>query len=227
MRSRSINAFPWASLNPTDPQNAPISIPFEKGIKWYWRVKLWGFTFSVSDGVNLWADAATFAWDYTNNAETGPISGFPANEQKLPIGWQMYNQFVSVTTPSAFQFTFRFFSVAIGGVDPSIQYAAGIVFTNQDGECQPWLRLESNGGNLISGSSTNPDPLLYKASAVTFYIDGEPVQMWEILGATFTGSITLNPSQFWKYDKADLSRPIWDAATGAELLDPHQTDELI
>lgn len=77
--------------------------------------------------------------------------------------------------------------------------------------------FQTDGGGFAS-----TDPATGPLSPMVFTFNGINVPLY---GAC-DGTVDIVYSLWWEYRKSDGTNPIWDAATGAQLLDPHQTDQL-
>ncbi len=216
MRYRFIGLFPWASNLTTDDNYwRSLDLGLDDAVRWYWRVMQWSFSVNIA-GSAIIVDSGTFVSNIQNStAATLGLPGFPLNEQYLPVGW-------GINTAGSGPIEFHLFDPITNIGIPDIP--SGINYGAPSGDFQPTIQV-TDGGTL-KVSRNNPDAAVWKASAVVCTWDGKTLNMWEKLAVTYTGTITITADGYWPCLKSDSTAPVWDAATGTQLLDPHQLDQL-
>jgi hypothetical protein len=164
-------------------------------LRWYWRVKAWSVSASVTSSSPFTPGTVTYDQTFTSNNVKHGVSGFsaPADEKSLVCRRRTY---FSETVGDVGVFSFELFDAA----------------KSYDGLYYPYLNIAFDGGNgaailTLSGGGS---------AGGTITIDGTNVPSF-INPSTTAGSVIITPAEYWPYDPGDGGGPIYNSTTGAQL----------
>jgi hypothetical protein len=177
----------------------PIGLNIETLLRWYWLVKRWTVSASLTGtgfgGVPI---STSFEVTFFNGNKDVPEL---TTEKQLVCGRNVV--YPGDTEPGEeIPFALLMFDEGVQKVD-EVYY--------------PSLYLSyTNGAGLIGTSLVEqPD----QVSGGTITMDGLelPSLLYGYFAPITSGSITVTPSEYWPYDPGDGGGPIYDSATGAQL----------
>lgn len=171
-------------------------------LKWYWRVKTWSVSASVTSSNPFTPGTVTYEQTFTaNNVRIGQFAqqyGDPQTEKDLVCQRvTRFNELLGYTGV----FNFDLFT---DGVNTSVQ--------SYDQLYYPLLGIGFDGGNGGVVTTLNG----FGLSGGTITIDGLSVPSF-FSPDTTDGFITVTASEYWPYDPGDGGGPIYDSITGQQL----------
>ena len=201
---RHLGLLPWCvTPSAVAPNTDPEEVYYIAGVssatllKWYWRVKAWSASASVTSSSLFTTGTVTYEQTFTaNNVRQGsPGFSTPQDEKSLVCRRRTY---FNETVGDVGSFYFEFFDAV----------------KSHDDLYYPYLNIGFDGGNgaailTLSGGGS---------SGGTISIDGINVPSF-INPSTTAGSVIITPAEYWPYDPDDGGGPIYNSATGAQLRD--------
>jgi hypothetical protein len=169
-------------------------------LKWYWRIKTWSVSASVTSSSFFTPGTVTYEQTFTANDRQPGVPGVqnPQNEKDLVC---QRRTFFNETEDPLGPFNFELFG---DGVSTTVEFYQDLYY--------PLLNIGFDGGN--GGVITTLSGL--GSSGGTITIDGLTVPSF-LYPNTSTGSIIIEPAEYWPYNPGDGKGPIYDSATGAQL----------
>jgi hypothetical protein len=178
--------------------NYPVGFAAVTLLKWYWRVKSWSVSATLTSD-NFYAGGTyTYSGTVTNNNILHSSSaGSTATSEKNLVCRR--RTVFSETTEASAMFVLELFASVEKSTDlfyPYIDISFDVGLAGSIGLFQA-EGVESVEGQFIT-------------------IDGVPLPSY-CNGDVVSGSISVSASHYWPYDPGDGGGPIYDSATGAQL----------
>jgi len=226
---KTIEEWPFCQENivvtPTSPSRFPIAVDITQVFAWAYRVKKWKASFNISvvflSGFltrtdNYYGDII-FTHDAADeNALACSVEWnqiIPAGEQAINGTWTD-NGGGSGTFVTA-QAVFRLLTTATkpgGGTAKYLRDSSDNYVPSFELQIQP---VDSGGFGGMDAITIAGSP------AISLTVDGVASSIYPAGTTTsWTGSVTLDPYEWWEHDPGDGGGPIWDSSDGSELRDP-------
>lgn len=170
-------------------------------LRWYWRVKAWSVSASVTSSSPFTPGTVTYDQTFTaNNVRLGVSGSYPAPQNEKDLVCQRATSF-NETLGSVGPFNFQLFT---DGVNAVVKSYEDLFY--------PLCNVGFDGGNggVISTLSG------FGSAGGTISIDGLTVPSF-LYPSTTAGSVIITPAEYWPYDPGDGGGPIYDSVTGAQL----------
>lgn len=214
-RARSFGRLPWASEGARDPSFIPLQLKRDRAMGWYWKVRFWQAVCNIQQGgSDVDVGSVLFSFNQTNNHQTSPLNITPTTENQLPFGWQM--EFDAEPLSIAGSLSFLFFNGRLG---TSGFGGAQYELDDIESDIAPFIVISGSiGSTEATGDPEEPN--------VTVTLDGEQITYYADPSAGISGTIAIDPFEWWPYELTAGGGAIYDISDGHELMDPRQTDEL-
>lgn len=178
--------------------NYPVGLDVVTLLKWYWKVKTWSVSATLTSD-NFYAGGTyTYSGTVTNNNILHGSSAASAATSEKNLVCRRRTVFSETTEESA-MFVFELFASAEKNGDlfyPYIDIGFDVGLAGYIGLFQA-EGVESVEGQFIT-------------------IDGVPLPSY-LNGDVVSGSVSVSASEYWPYDPGDAAGPIYNAATGEQL----------
>lgn len=213
MRTHFFEKYP-GFCEPAPPPGALLPYVYASSdaqlLKWLVRVRSWRIEFNVTNEIT--AETATGSFSVLDGSNELAGTGEFSNEIEKVCPRVTLALLSSTLTPPFFGVQF---STGLGGFVGEIGISEWLM--------KAYVRIDVGGGAVQNADQEN-----FHRSAVAFTFDGEPQPMWEgAVGQILTGTITIDPDQYWPYARSDGSLPIWDEITGANLIPPTDPEFIV
>ena len=171
----------------------PVDLPTL--LKWYWRVKTWSVSASVTSSSPFTPGTVTYEQTFTANNVRPGVPGFSTPQTEKDLVCQR-RTFFNEVVGSTGVFNFELFNTVE-------EYL---------GDYYPHLNIAFDGGNggIIS---TIPAAGILGGNIT---IDGQQADSF-LYPDTTDGFITVTASEYWPYDPGDGGGPLYDSTTGQQL----------
>jgi hypothetical protein len=204
----------------------PLQIPIEEAMSWYWKVKQWKVTASITfkpspEDLPQTISDEKFVISHAQTFGTLPPANIPLNEKylvceeetSLDVGGNL----------DAIQF--YLFSLTVAPVGTNDPFFVERMFYNDNGwppkNVWPALFVYISYLGGLSVESINPNissiksggKITIKASNNTYTIASFVPDSAEFID----GEIEIEAIEYWPYDPGDGLGPIYDSTTGAQL----------
>lgn len=210
--------------------------PADQGCEWWWRVKSFNITVTTSFDGN--ATSASFDLPRVKDDDTGLT-----DERDLPLHvprWKATGDFSDMGHSEIYDTELVLFSTgyATSVSGPSVAPTmtpgdARYYYRTDDDTVIPSFSLAIgflfNDGTdytaaIRSYEITTPDPPSYTETPGSFFCGYEFETNWLELTSLVPGIVTVSISikEWFEWKDADGNNPIWDSATGAEILSHEQ-----
>lgn len=207
-RVRTLERFPFC-VDPVGFGAGAITVPtMDYAMKWWWRVRKWRFTHTLTYGGTPFAAPSVDFFAHDTSFLIGGQSP-PSIESGLECPQPGIATEQTDVGPPAWIWDLS----ALGGVSNDgvlVRVSFGISFHVDDAN-----DLRGPGPGAEDDSTAGAVTMLFDGVAVPLFIGAS--------SAPWVGTIDFTPIEFWPYPLPDGSEPIWDATTGAQLLPTNQT----
>lgn len=186
----------------------PIGLDLKTLLRWYWVVKRWKFSATLT-GTNFRNEPVNTSFEDTFFNGNNYYADLTTEKQL--VCQRIVEYTASSTEDSA---SFQMFNDGVQKVDemtvfplaekkPSLYYPGlSFGYSNAAGEIGTYLT--ESGGNIAGGTITVDGIVL-------------PSYFQSNFNPPTAGSIAITPTEYWPYDPGDGGGPIYDSTTGAQL----------